>query len=147
MPWVAACQRCAEAHPTPTPPHDSLHVAAFEFFKRRRGAVGAVADAHPIVPIKPALDPFVKRRVRPRMRAMSDGVLHRVVMDVVNVTAEILLVTDQMLMKPPLPNAASPGVLARFAHRLFAAKGEPGRMSPVGSLRNLASVCSERLQG
>ena len=77
--------------------------------KIRRVAI-LPALAQPIGSVNSFFDPTVKARMFPLMRTPRMSVLHRIVVNIIHMPGKILLIANEMLPEPPLPNA----VLAPF---------------------------------
>lgn len=85
---------------------DSFHRCGVNLVKVRRCCNPSVATATPIISIAGFLDPFRERGIRPRMRAGCQGVFDGIVVDVVEMTIQVILVANDMLPKSALPYAA-----------------------------------------
>jgi len=80
----------------------------------------------PILGVYTGSNPAVETRPRPLVRTLHQPVLHRVVVDVVEVVFVVLLIFERMLPKLWLPHAASPITAAASGLRLLrASQGEP----------------------
>jgi len=72
----------------------------------------------------------VECRIRPLLRFLCQTMLHRIIVDVLNVTIQIQLITKTMLPKPTLPNvtfSASPPRGTRQNSRFDACRYRPGK--------------------
>src|SRR5205814_5193026 len=100
---------CASAHV-----RDSFHLILFKPLKPRRLDLVPIANAHPVRRIHPTSDPFEKCRIWPQVRARHQSMLHRIVVDVVEMLFKIALIPDPMLPESLLPYAAKPALAPRF---------------------------------
>jgi hypothetical protein len=75
-----------------------------EVWRSRRTTVAVAA---PSWFVHAALDPFVERRMRIRMRAIHVTVFHRIVMEVIQMMGKIVIITNRVVEKPRLPHPAA----------------------------------------
>jgi hypothetical protein len=84
------------------------------------------ALAQPITTINTLFDPTKKARMFPLMRTFYMSVFYGIVVYVIHVPGKILLIGNQMLPEPSLPNASLSSFDSRFRNRnVPAATGEP----------------------
>src|SRR2546422_7768648 len=86
------------------PPYHSFAHCLLYFGEIRRTRLPTVTRAAPIYGVRPLLHPTSKARVRPEMRARSQAVLDRVVVNVIQVLLEVSLIPDRVFPEAPLPH-------------------------------------------